>query len=54
MPVSTVGFNTKEMAMTKIQGGCLGGAVRYTRAAEPLMTAICQCLKCQRQSGGAF
>jgi len=47
-------FNAKETKMSKIQGGCLCGAVRYTCAVEPLMTAICQCTHCQRQSGGAF
>lgn len=40
--------------MGKIQGGCLCGAVRYKCAAEPVMTAICQCDRCQRQSGSAF
>ena len=40
--------------MSKIQGGCLCGAVRYTSTAEPVMTAICQCTHCQRQSGSAF
>ena len=40
--------------MSKIEGGCLCGAVRYTCAAEPVMTAICQCTHCQRQSGSAF
>lgn len=40
--------------MSKIQGGCLCGAIRYTSKAEPVMTAICQCTRCQRQSGSAF
>jgi hypothetical protein len=44
----------EEATMSKIQGGCLCGAVRYTCAAEPVMTAICQCTHCQRQSGSAF
>ena len=54
MLVRAARFNAKETKMSKIQGGCLCGAVRYTCAAEPLMTAICQCTHCQRQSGGAF
>ena len=40
--------------MSKIQGGCLCGEVRYQSDAEPVMTAICQCTHCQRQSGSAF
>ncbi|WP_088279823.1 GFA family protein [Ideonella sp. A 288] len=40
--------------MTQILGGCLCGAVRFQLAAEPVMTAICHCTHCQRQSGGAF
>jgi hypothetical protein len=40
--------------MPKIQGGCLCGAVRYHCDAAPLMTAVCHCRSCQRQSGSAF
>lgn len=40
--------------MTRIVGGCLCGAVRHSSTAAPLMTAICQCKHCQRQSGTAF
>ncbi len=40
--------------MNQIQGGCLCGAIRYTSAAQPLMTAVCHCKHCQRQSGTAF
>lgn len=40
--------------MTKIVGGCLCGAVRYVSKAEPVVTALCHCHHCQRQSGGAF
>ena len=35
-------------------GSCLCGAVQYSTKAEPKMVAICHCLDCQRQSGGAF
>lgn len=35
-------------------GGCLCGAVRYTVTGPPLLTAICHCRHCQRQSGSAF
>lgn len=37
-----------------LSGGCLCGRARYTINAEPLMTAICHCRNCQRQSGSAF
>jgi len=40
--------------MQKIQGGCLCGAVRYRSDAVPLLTAICKCKNCQRQTGTAF
>ena len=40
--------------MPKIHGGCLCGAVRYQSDAEPVVTAICQCTHCQKQSGSAF
>ena len=40
--------------MPKIQGGCLCGAVRYQSDSEPVITAICQCTHCQKQSGSAF
>ena len=40
--------------MTDREGGCLCGAVRYVLKAEPLMTAVCHCTHCQRQSGGVF
>lgn len=40
--------------MSQIQGGCLCGAIRYKSAAQPLMTAVCHCTHCQRQSGTAF
>ena len=35
-------------------GGSLCGRIRYSAEAEPLMTAICHCKHCQRQSGTAF
>ena len=40
--------------MSSILGGCLCGAVRYTSKSQPLMTAICNCKNCQRQTGTAF
>lgn len=40
--------------MNKISGSCLCGSVRYSSEAEPVMTAICHCDNCQRQTGTAF
>ena len=37
-----------------ITGGCLCGAVRYTSAAQPIVSANCHCRDCQRASGGAY
>lgn len=38
----------------KIKGGCLCGAVTYSADAEPVITAICHCTDCRRQSGTAY
>ncbi len=35
-------------------GGCLCGAIRYRCQGEPLSMGLCQCTRCQRQSGSAF
>ena len=41
--------------MKKISGSCLCGAVQYSSdVEEPIMTAICHCENCQRQTGTAF
>ena len=40
--------------MSKISGGCLCGSLRYSSDAEPIMTAVCHCTDCQKQSGSAF
>ena len=40
--------------MPKVQGDCLCGGVRYTTETEPVMTAVCHCKYCQRQTGSAF
>lgn len=36
---------------TTITGGCACGAIRYECAAEPIVSAHCQCRGCQRFSG---
>jgi hypothetical protein len=35
-------------------GGCLCGAVRYRYEGQPSAVGLCQCDRCQRQSGSAF
>ena len=37
-----------------ITGGCLCGAVRYRCTRAPISMGLCQCERCQRQSGSAF
>ena len=39
---------------TNICGGCLCGAVRYRCSEPPISMGVCQCERCQRQSGSAF
>ncbi|MEO0032433.1 MAG: hypothetical protein RIS94_2191 [Pseudomonadota bacterium] len=40
--------------MSKCEGGCLCGSVRYTLEGDPLMVGICHCRHCQKQSGAPF
>src|SRR5450432_2736091 len=40
--------------MGERKGGCLCGAVRYELKSDPVMTAVCHCTHCQRQSGAVF
>ncbi len=40
--------------MSKIEGGCLCGHIRYTSDVEPLMAVICHCKNCQKQSGSSY
>ena len=35
-------------------GGCLCGHIRYTIKGEPILTVVCHCTHCQKQSGGVF
>src|SRR3954468_5156589 len=37
-----------------MNGSCLCGSIRYTCNAEPLLTAVCHCPHCQKQSGTSF
>lgn len=40
--------------MSKIEGGCLCGNLRYSSEAEPVMQVICHCKTCQKVSGSAY
>lgn len=40
--------------MSKREGGCQCGRVRYRVEAEPYLLVACHCKECQRQSGSAF
>jgi len=37
-----------------LTGGCLCGAVRYSCSGEPISQGLCQCERCQKQSGSSF
>ena len=41
------------MSDTVFEGGCNCGAVHYTSTAEPVITGLCHCRACQRDSGAA-
>jgi hypothetical protein len=40
--------------MASLRGGCLCGSIRYSSEAEPVLTAICHCRNCQKQTSAAF
>lgn len=40
--------------MTKLEGGCACGAVRYRLTSPPMFVHCCHCSDCQRQAGSAF
>src|SRR4051794_30417243 len=44
----------REVAMPKVVGGCLCGAVRYESAIEPALVVACHCTTCQKYTGSAF
>lgn len=37
-----------------ITGGCLCGAIRYSSPVAPVITAVCHCRDCQKQTGSSF
>jgi len=47
-------MTTDDQTSGHTTGGCLCGQVRYGFSGAPLLTAICHCRNCQRQSGSAF
>ena len=40
--------------MTPVKGSCLCGSITFEFEAEPVLTGICHCRRCRKQSGGAF
>ena len=42
------------MTEQTFQGGCLCGRVRYACDGQPISMGLCQCERCQRQSGSSF
>lgn len=40
--------------MSTLRGGCLCGQIRYQTDAAPLMTGVCHCRDCQKQTGTSF
>ena len=40
--------------MSKLEGGCLCGKVRYSGETNVLKTAVCNCTYCQKQTSSAF
>lgn len=39
--------------MSKIEGGCACGSMRYTSEADPVMVVNCYCEDCRKSSGGS-
>ncbi|KAE8369976.1 Mss4-like protein [Aspergillus caelatus] len=37
-----------------LAGSCMCGAIAYASDSEPLVTALCHCVDCQKWTGGAF
>jgi hypothetical protein len=44
----------EEYRMPDMNGGCLCGDVRYSAPGDPVVTSICHCRHCQKQTGSAF
>ncbi|KAI9933518.1 hypothetical protein ASPWEDRAFT_617275 [Aspergillus wentii DTO 134E9] len=37
-----------------LNGSCMCGAIAYAAESEPLVTALCHCVDCQKWTGGAY
>jgi len=42
------------MSQSKVEGGCLCGAVRYRLEGEPIVSSTCQCRTCRKGSAAAI
>lgn len=40
--------------MTDTTGGCLCGSIKYSFQGAPVMTGVCHCRDCQKQTGTSF
>lgn len=40
--------------MSRHEGGCLCGSLRYETTSDPVRVTICHCRFCQRATGGAY
>jgi len=40
--------------MTRNEGGCLCGAIRYATLAKPVQVTVCHCRFCQKATGSAY
>jgi hypothetical protein len=52
--VGSVGKEEEQRMTNNVVGGCLCGGVRYASEAEPVLTALCHCRHCQKQTSSAF
>jgi hypothetical protein len=46
--------SVEEAMMTRYEGGCSCGAVRFTVHGEPVQVGVCHCTTCRKATGTAF